>query len=47
MMFPLMQFKRKGRAHDDDNSFVWAEVSDKDYRMPIRFSKESVAAYRQ
>ncbi|KAL1689461.1 hypothetical protein GGG16DRAFT_57716 [Schizophyllum commune] len=43
----IIEFKRKGRAHDDDNSFVWAEVSDKDYRMPIRFSKESVAAYRQ
>ncbi|KAL1669619.1 hypothetical protein GGF50DRAFT_43723 [Schizophyllum commune] len=43
----IIEFKRKGRAHDDDDSFVWAEVSDKDYRMPIRFSKESVAAYRQ
>ncbi|KAL1726418.1 hypothetical protein EV714DRAFT_219415 [Schizophyllum commune] len=43
----IIEFKRKGRAHDDDDSFVWAEVSDKEYRMPIRFSKESVAAYRQ
>ncbi|KAI4528656.1 hypothetical protein K525DRAFT_183636 [Schizophyllum commune Loenen D] len=43
----IIEFKRKGRAHDDDDSFVWAEVSDKDYRMPIRFNKESVAAYRQ
>ncbi|KAL1707462.1 hypothetical protein EV121DRAFT_199123 [Schizophyllum commune] len=43
----IIEFKRKGRAHDDDDSFVWAEVSDKDYWMPIRFSKESVAAYRQ
>ncbi|KAH8107992.1 hypothetical protein BXZ70DRAFT_27293 [Cristinia sonorae] len=30
----------------DEDSWVWATISDKVYTIPVRFSKEAVAAYR-
>ncbi|KAL1744685.1 hypothetical protein HDZ31DRAFT_74110 [Schizophyllum fasciatum] len=32
---------------DEEDAFVWAEVSDKEHHIPIRFSKEAVANNRQ
>ncbi|KAF9263428.1 hypothetical protein L218DRAFT_1077398 [Marasmius fiardii PR-910] len=43
----IVKFLSYGSKNIDEDSIIWARVSDKKHEIPVRFSKESVAEHRR